>query len=156
MPVKPWYAAGLEFECTCCGECCTGAPGYVLYTEAEADAIAGALGITRSEFNNRYTQELRMEIAGRTRSLREVETEHGHDCIFLDRASRPGKALCSIHAVRPTQCRTFPFWPEHLETPRAWQRLSRSCEGIGRGPRIPLTRITISRDAHARDRSRGP
>ena len=30
QPSDAWYAEeGLAFECTGCGDCCTGAPGYV-------------------------------------------------------------------------------------------------------------------------------
>jgi Fe-S-cluster containining protein len=78
-------------------------------------------------------------------SLREKEkpNEHGWDCVFLDRDSQPGKALCSIHAVRPRQCRTFPFWPEILASRRAWQKTARLCEGIGRGPLIPADQVRL-------------
>jgi hypothetical protein len=148
-----WYDGGLRFECTMCGACCTGAPGYILYTRADAAAIAARLGITPEAFERDYTQDLGMTIAGRTRSFREVRTEHGHDCVFLDRASTPGKAVCSIHDLRPTQCRTFPFWPEHLVSPREWQRASRACEGIGRGGIVPLTQVRVLAERHARDRA---
>ncbi|MFM1805538.1 MAG: hypothetical protein RL136_2417, partial [Planctomycetota bacterium] len=28
----PWYAEGLRFECTQCGNCCSGGPGAVWFT----------------------------------------------------------------------------------------------------------------------------
>jgi Fe-S-cluster containining protein len=152
MPPDPWYSTGLRFECTSCGQCCTGAPGYVLFTDAEAARIAGHLGLSKGDFLDRYTTDLGAAVSGRSRTFKENESEQGHDCIFLDRATQPGKALCSIHELRPTQCRTFPFWPEHVESPRAWQRLSRQCEGIDRGPTIPLTQITIQLESHRNDR----
>ena len=37
---EPWYAEGLKFQCTGCGDCCTGAPGYVWVNQAEIDALA--------------------------------------------------------------------------------------------------------------------
>jgi len=43
--------------------------------------------------------------------------------------------------VRPQQCRTYPFWPEIVETRGAWQEEARRCEGMGRGPVIPLAEI---------------
>lgn len=155
-PRPPWFADGLSFECTQCGACCSGAPGYVLFTDDDAEAIAARLSIRREEFIERYTVKLPSEICGRKRSLREVETEHGLDCVFLDRATIPGKALCSIHDLRPSQCRTFPFWPEHIESPRAWQRLGRSCEGVGRGPTVSLTQIRIQVESHWKDRASVP
>ncbi|MBL0927744.1 MAG: YkgJ family cysteine cluster protein [Phycisphaerales bacterium] len=142
-----WYADGLAFECTCCGACCSGPTGYVAFTREEAAAIARRLGVTLEAFVRDYTRD-----TASGRSLNEVETEHGHDCVFLDRATIPGKAVCSIYEDRPKQCRTFPWWPENIASPRAWQRLGRSCEGVGRGAVVPVEEIRISRD---KQRARG-
>jgi len=144
VPAREWFADGLRFECTLCGACCTGAPGYVSFTEDEGRRISRRLGLTYEAFLDRYTQDTGVDSLGR--SLKEVETEHGFDCVFLDRESNPGKAVCSLYEDRPTQCRTFPWWPEHLASPRAWQRLGRTCEGVGRGPIVPVEAIRIDRD----------
>ena len=45
MP-RLWYRDGLQFECTQCGNCCTGDPGYVWVTPEEIKAIAAKDGIT--------------------------------------------------------------------------------------------------------------
>jgi hypothetical protein len=45
---------------------------------------------------------------------------------------------CSIHAANPTQCRTFPFWPEIVERKATWNRTGRYCPGIGKGPLIQI------------------
>src|SRR5690606_14249333 len=116
MAQREWYADGLRFECTQCGACCTGRPGFVLFSEAEAARIAERLGVTPQEFHENYTHDT---AAGR--SLAERPSEFGYDCVFLDRSS--GKPLCSIHDLRPLQCRTFPFWPENLKSPREWARV---------------------------------
>lgn len=152
VPDPSWYSSGLRFECTMCGRCCTGPAGYILFTDDEARAIARRLGITVEDFLARYTHDMGAAVAGRRRSFNEVETPHGRDCVFLDRRSVPGKALCSIHDLRPVQCRTFPFWPEHLESRESWESLARTCEGIGRGSVVPFVEITIQRRAHERDR----
>lgn len=136
-----WYADGLRFECTGCGKCCTGPPGAVHFTPAEAEGMARAKGMTVERFTAECTHET---FAGP--SLREVETEHGFDCIFLDRASVPGKAVCSIYDARPRQCRTFPFWPELIESPRSWQQVGRRCEGVDRGKVVPIEQIRVLRD----------
>jgi len=141
MSVSEWYQGGLRFECTQCGACCTGRPGYVLFTDDEAAAIADRLGISIETFYKKYTHDTD---AGR--SLTEHETEFGFDCVFLDRETTPGASLCSIHDLRPTQCRTFPFWPEHLRTKREWEKLGNECEGVNRGPMIPIEAIRIDRD----------
>ncbi|MEM1166529.1 MAG: YkgJ family cysteine cluster protein [Planctomycetota bacterium] len=134
-----WYEDGLRFECTSCGACCTGPPGYVRFSDEEGARIAELLGVSVSTFLEAYTKHTP---AGR--SLDEVETEHGWDCVFLDRESVPGKAVCSIYEARPTQCRTFPWWPEHLRSRTTWGALGRACEGVGQGPVIPASTIRVS------------
>ena len=59
----------------------------------------------------------------------------GIDCVFLDRDSVPGKAVCGLYEVRPVQCRTWPFWPEVLRNERAWNRMKKNtpCPGMGKG-----------------------
>ena len=49
------------------------------------------------------------------------------DCVLLD-----GKG-CSSYAVRPQQCRAYPFWPEVVKSREAWLREARRCPGIGVG-----------------------
>lgn len=144
---QEWYAGGLRFECTMCGSCCTGAPGYVRFTEEEAGAIARRLGISKAAFYREHAHKVRL--GGQERwSLREVKTVHGHDCVFLDRTTMPGKAVCSLYGDRPTQCRTFPFWPENIASERDWERTGRSCEGVGRGKLVRVEEIRIQRDQH--------
>jgi len=143
---KEWFEDGLRFECTLCGACCTGPPGYVAFTRAEAEAIASAIGVSVDALYRDYAHEL----PGVGWSLRELKTKHGLDCVFLDRASQPGKAVCSVHSVRPAQCRTWPFWPENIENERAWRRTAKSCEGIGQGDFVPVEAIRIQRDATPR------
>ena len=138
---REWYADGLQFECTMCGRCCTGPPGYVTFTDDEAAAMAAALGLTTVDFLAKYTT-----IELEQRSLAEVETDHGYDCVFLDRTTIPGKAVCGIYEARPLQCRTFPWWPDNLRSERQWERLGRECEGVGRGNFVPIGEIRIQRD----------
>ena len=143
-PSKEWYEDGLQFECTLCGACCTGPAGYVGFTEAEGRAMAKRLGLNYPAFLREYAH--RMKDGRDGFSLNEVKTEHGYDCIFLDRESEPGKALCSMHEVRPMQCRTWPWWPDNLKSQRAWQQTGRKCEGVGRGPIVTIDQIRIQRD----------
>lgn len=139
---REWYAEGLQFECTQCGNCCTGPPGYVWVSDDELKEIAAVLGLSVAEAESRYTRHLH----GR-RSLAEAPGEHGYDCIFLDRTTIPGKAICGVYRARPVQCRTWPFWPENLRHPRDWQRAGRTCPGLATGPLIPIESIRIQRDA---------
>jgi hypothetical protein len=138
-----WYADGLRFTCTQCGNCCTGPPGAVWFHQEEGRAIAAKLGVDEAEFYARFARRL----DGRW-SLNETQTEHGYDCEFLDRTSVPGKALCSIYEARPKQCRTWPFWPENLRTQRHWETVKRitPCPGMNSGKLIPIEQIRIQRD----------
>lgn len=106
--------------------------------------MAAKLGVSETEFRRRYARRL-----GEDWSLNEVETEHGFDCIFLDRKSIPGKAICSLYEARPTQCRTWPFWPENLRTRRHWETVKRRtpCPGMETGTLVPIEQIRIQRDA---------
>src|SRR5580765_3662769 len=93
-PPEPWYKDGLCFTCTQCGNCCTGAPGYVWVNEEELQQIAGFLGKPIGEIRLMRTKRV-----GKQLSL----TEHGNgDCTFFDGATRG----CTIYPVRPRQCRT--------------------------------------------------
>ena len=137
---EPWYREGLGFQCSMCGNCCTGPPGAVWFDEQEAADMAGAMGIKLEDFLRRFTRR----INGR-HSLRERHTRHGFDCVLLDRETQPGRGLCRVYRARPTQCRTWPWWSENLESPAAWDEAKKvtPCPGMGQGPVVPLEEITI-------------
>jgi Fe-S-cluster containining protein len=60
---------------------------------------------------------------------------------------------CGIHPAKPTQCRTFPFWPELVESRAAWKRTARFCPGIGKGE---LVQIETARERAAEMREAYP
>ena len=121
----PWFAGGLRFDCTRCGNCCSGAPGYVWVSHDEIRAIAGLLGMSAERFAEQHTRRV-----GQRQSL--LELEDG-DCEFLVREP-DGNTSCSIHAARPRQCRAWPFWDSNLGSARSWQAAARGCPGINQGP----------------------
>jgi Fe-S-cluster containining protein len=125
---QPWYAAGLRFQCTQCGDCCSGAPGFVWVDDAEISAIAELLGEPRDEFVAAYTR-----VAHRGRTLRE---KANGDCVFY----QAGRG-CTIYPARPGQCRTWPFWESNVRTPVHWQKTCDVCPGAGRGELIPAAEI---------------
>jgi uncharacterized protein len=119
--IIPWYIAGLAFECSECGRCCSGPEeGYVWATPKELDGIAEELGMTSEAFRKKYARKV-----GRRWSL--VECPATHNCIFVEQ----GK--CRVYGVRPTQCRTWPFWKGNVESPEEWAWAGQRCEGINRG-----------------------
>lgn len=125
---QPWYSAGLRFECTACGNCCSGGPGYVWVTEQELARIASFLGVSPQA-----AADACCRIIGGRISLRELRNAAGqYDCIFLV-AQPDGRRLCRIYDVRPAQCRAWPFWDGNLIDPDAWRCAARKCPGIDRG-----------------------
>jgi hypothetical protein len=143
---REWYADGLRFSCTQCGNCCTGPPGAVWFTAEEGRAMARELALSEQDFYRLYARQIDDRW-----SLIERETEHGFDCIFLDRQSVAGKAICSIYKARPTQCRTWPFWPENLRTRRTWETVKRvtPCPGMNSGKLVALQQIRVQRDSNS-------
>ena len=114
---KRWYSEGLRFGCTGCGACCRG-DGYVWVTPQEVDALAQHLSLAPNEFGRRYLRRVGARLA----------LVDGQDdaCVFWD-------GSCRVYALRPTQCRTFPFWSRHLATPKAWEKAALESPGIDRG-----------------------
>lgn len=137
MKDLPEYLEGVRFECTNCGACCTGAPGRVRVTEEEIVRIAEARGEVPVE--ERPDWVLRVGDEWRIR-----ERENG-DCVFF-RENR-----CSIHAVKPGQCRRYPFWFRNVRSEAAWERTSRECPGIGEGgpvsPEVILRQVQEDLDS---------
>lgn len=126
---KPWYADGLKFSCSGCGDCCTGAPGYVWVNKQEIADLAALIEMEVEEFEETYTRKI-----GIRRSL--VEYSNG-DCVFFDSNSRK----CNVYAARPRQCKTWPFWDSNLRTPEDWERTCESCPGSGTGKLHQLNEI---------------
>lgn len=131
VPPEPWFRGGLRFECTGCGDCCTGAPGYVWVSAEEIEELAYVLGLSVAAFEARYVR-----VVENRKSL--VEMEQG-DCVFFDRGSR----RCRVYEHRPMQCRTWPFWQSNLRTPAMWQAVARICPGCNRGKLYTVGEILV-------------
>ncbi|MEO0716413.1 MAG: YkgJ family cysteine cluster protein [Planctomycetota bacterium] len=139
---RDWFGAeGLRFSCTQCGNCCTGPEGYVIVSNAEVRGLADRLGMSVSDFEAKYTRVL-----PQGRSLTEHHTEFGYDCVFLDRETIPGKAVCGVYEHRPEQCRTWPFWKSNLQHPNAWKRAASFCPGMNTGQKHTPEHIRLTRD----------
>ncbi len=124
----PWFAPGLQFSCTGCGQCCTGSSGFVWVTDEDLTAIAEYLGRPIGEIRLLHTRFAQGKI-----SLRE---HPNGDCIYLDRNRR-----CMIYPIRPIQCRTWPFWEQTTRTPETWQQTCEVCPGAGTGTFVPWEEV---------------
>jgi Fe-S-cluster containining protein len=129
MNDSPWFKDGLRFQCTQCGNCCTGAPGYVWVNKAEIEALAARLGLETAEFERRYVRDV-----GVRKSL--IEFANG-DCVFFDGNTRK----CKVYDARPRQCRTWPFWESNIKTEDAWRLTCAVCPGSGKGPLVPVEQV---------------
>jgi len=124
-------AAGLRFECTKCGGCCTsrGEYAHVYLNGDEACALAEELGLGLAEFRRRYTF---VDEYGWTQLRFESEA-----CVFLE----PGTNRCTVYGARPTQCRTFPFWRDLVADGRWTADAHKLCEGVGQGGTHPREEV---------------
>lgn len=128
--VEPWFKEGLRFQCTGCGGCCTGSPGYVFLSQTDLERLAMHKQMTPQEFAKKFT--------------RLVEDQHAlldhpgnYDCVFLK------DKKCTVYEARPTQCRTFPWWVHHLRDEEDWKAAKERCEGIDHpdAPIVPSLHI---------------
>ncbi len=114
---KSWYQKGLRFKCTGCGKCCTG-NGYVWLEEEDIKNLSTHFNLSEEPFLKKYTRQVGFDIAI-------LDDPNSDDCIFLK-----NKKLCEVYMARPKQCRTFPWWPQNLESPSEWEGVKKGCEGI--------------------------
>lgn len=124
---KPWWHQGLRFACQGSGKCCVsyGSHHYVYVTLEDRRRLAATLNMPTRQFTRKY--------CAKTDGL--FHLVMGEDpCVFLD-----GRR-CSVYEGRPTQCRTWPFWPENMRAAK-WSRVAAFCPGVGRGEVVPAETI---------------
>lgn len=112
-----FFDQGIHFECQRCGLCCTGEPGTIYVDQQEIFQIARFLKISPSLVLGDYLYPFRDSYSIR-------EDSRGR-CIFF-------KNGCTIYSVRPSQCKTYPFWFQNLRSEENW--VSLECPGIRKGP----------------------
>ena len=121
MPGKLWWDNGIHFECQGSGRCCVSRDeyGYVYLTKEDRIRMAKALDLSTREFTKKYCEKL-------DGIYHLIDGEDGR-CQFLS------ENKCGIYQGRPTQCRTWPFWPEVMDA-KIWEKeVAKFCPGIGKG-----------------------
>ena len=94
--------------------------------------MAALLNFSEKVFKMRFVRNRGNRLA----LVEKKNREGGRDCIFL----KDNK--CEIYQARPTQCRTFPWWRENLNTPESWKLAASFCEGISpSAPLVPFSEI---------------
>ena len=125
-----WWKEGVKFQCQGSGNCCVsrGGYGYVYLTSADRKRLAAFLKLSVREFTRQY--------CNKTDGYFHLKEEPQHTaCRFLK------EKRCTIYKARPTQCRTWPFWPENM-SPKAWSReVAAFCPGVGKGAVVPSEKI---------------
>jgi Fe-S-cluster containining protein len=102
------------FSCSMCGDCCRGYGGTYV-TEEEAASIARYIGTNMDRFLETYCRW-----SGKRPLL--AQKEDGY-CIFW-------KEKCTIHPVKPSMCRSWPFIRAVLIDPGNWYAMAGSCPGM--------------------------
>src|SRR4051812_6392381 len=98
---KLWWSKGIRFECQGSGKCCTshGEFGFVFLTLQDRQKLAARLKISTGAFTQKYCEK--------TNGVWHlIERKDNTDCLFLE------NKRCGVYEARPTQCRTWPFWPD--------------------------------------------
>jgi Fe-S-cluster containining protein len=102
----------------CNGNCCTGQSGYTWVNKEEICKISNFLDLGIDDFTSRYLVRI-----GNRFYLKEMKIQGSFHCVFFDEQNRK----CSIYSVRPTQCRTFPFWEHFKDNPH---EAMQECPGV--------------------------
>ncbi len=117
---KPWWSEGIRFECQGMGCCCTcrGKYNYVYLTAKDRRRMAEHLKLPTWKFTRTYCGE-----EDGFYFLKDIVKS----CSFLTQKG------CTVYEARPTQCRTWPFWPENMDR-KTWEKeVVPFCKGIGKG-----------------------
>lgn len=127
---KEWWREGVRFQCQGSGKCCTshGEYGFVFLNLEDRKRLAKFLQINTSAFTKKYCENA-------NGGWRLKEDGKNPDCQFLK------DKRCTVYEGRPSQCRTWPFWPEVMNA-KTWSKEVMSfCPGVGKGPVVSGNKI---------------
>ncbi len=81
--------------------------------------MATELGLSTSQFTRNY--------CNKEDGIYHLKDGEDGKCLFLE------DNKCGVYQGRPTQCRTWPFWPEAMNA-KVWDNeVATFCPGIGKG-----------------------
>ena len=135
--MKKWWENGVQFECQGSGKCCVshGEYGFVYLTPKDRIRLAQHLGMTTPQFTRQHCEK-------NDGYFHLIDGEDNR-CIFLK------DKKCSIYEARPTQCRTWPFWPEVMDA-KTWKKeVATFCPGVGKGKLWSKEEIQAALDEQA-------
>jgi len=125
-----FYKNGIKFECKGSSNCCVsrGSYGYVYLSNIDIIRFANFMKLSINKFKKKYCDKT----DGYTHLK---ETKKNRNCQFLNHKK------CSVYIARPTQCRTWPFWKENMNSKKWNKELKKFCPGIGKGKLVTLESI---------------
>ncbi|MBY0314260.1 MAG: YkgJ family cysteine cluster protein [Bdellovibrionales bacterium] len=117
---EKWWSDGLKFECQQSGKCCVshGEYGFVYVTREDRRNMAQTLKMSTIQFTKKFCDK--------SDGIYHIK-DTGSECLFLLNNK------CTVYKSRPTQCRTWPWWPETMNA-KAWKKeVVTFCPGVGKG-----------------------
>lgn len=124
-----WEKEGVRFECQGSGKCCVSRGEYGFVYLTGADRVAMTKAFNKKTDSKLKTREFMDRYCEKTDGVWHLkETRANGDCVFLEGGNR-----CGVYEGRPSQCRTWPFWPEVMNA-KTWKKeVSSFCPGVGKG-----------------------
>ena len=114
MSICRWQTEGLQFGCTGCGRCCQ-TEGEVWFDTDEFYDLAIHLNIPFQTALDQYTSTITGGwVKLKNKFIDDIENDQ---CVFL---CNDDNKTCTVYNVRPTQCRTYPYWPSLLVNRGSW------------------------------------
>jgi len=121
MKTPNFWENGVQFQCQGSGNCCVsrGGYGFVYLTKVDRVRMAAHLKLSTRAFTQKYCDQ--------KNEVWKLKDTSNDDCVFLK------QKRCSVYEARPTQCRTWPFWPEVMNA-KVWrEEVATFCPGVGKG-----------------------
>ena len=107
------------FQCRMCGACCSGFGGTYV-SQADIERISAFIGCDPGRFTSKYCSP--------SGSRWVLATADNGKCVFFD-----DNITCTIHPVKPTMCRAWPFIRTVVTHPENWDAMANSCPGMKKG-----------------------
>jgi len=114
---------GYEYKFSACvacgGHCCTGESGYIWIKYEEIKQMARFVNLSIEDFATMYLRKVKHRYSLKEKQL----APDNFACVFFDETIQQ----CTVYAVRPRQCRTFPFWEQFKNNE---EEVRKECPGI--------------------------
>jgi len=127
MKLKKQKEYSFLFDSNACEKCqaicCRGESGKIWVNLVEIENISKFLSLNQIDFMDTYLYQVDNRY-----SIKERFKSDNYECVFLGEDKQQN---CSIYAVRPQQCRSFPFWDYYKQYNN---QLLLECPGISKLP----------------------